>query len=182
MTWHTVGAQEGLRGRATAQAELSPGLCGPPHQLEPTGSLTPFPGKQESLLTWPRPLARQKFLFSAKHGRSCQLDHRSIRQAPGRGEALYPRLSLRCRVTRPIQLSKLLWRSGRLTGLVGRRGGRQRSRPTSCLDFSVPWAVTPTPNRAQEPQSAFCAPVLQAAHKGLAVRLSLAHLQPCAQS
>lgn len=55
---------------------------------EPTWPLTPFPGKQESSLTWPRPPARQKFLFSAKLGHSCQLGHQSIRQVPGRGEAV----------------------------------------------------------------------------------------------
>ena len=39
------------------------------------------------MLTWPRPPARQKFLFSAEHGLSCQLGHQSIRQVPEREEA-----------------------------------------------------------------------------------------------
>lgn len=50
-----------------------------PIQQEPTGPLTSFPGKQGSLLTWPRPPARQKFLFSTTQGYSCQLGHQSIR-------------------------------------------------------------------------------------------------------
>lgn len=118
---------------------------GLPSRKEPTRPLTPFPGKQECLLTWPRPPVRQKFLFSAKRRHSCQIGHQSIRQVPGRGEALARPVtdSLQCQVTRLIQSSELSWRFRRhrvqqAPGSQAAGEGRAAFRPTTASPALAP--------------------------------------------
>lgn len=74
--------------------------------------LTSFPGKQQSLFTWPRPPVRQKFLFSGKRGHSCQLGHQStmfakLSASPREREAPVPCLSEATWsvICQPLQLS-----------------------------------------------------------------------------
>lgn len=91
-----------------------------PSSQEPIKSLTPFPGKQGCLFTWSRPPVRQKFLFSAKRGHSCQLGHQSLRRVRGRGRPPPAQSLTACGARPPGSLSSV--------SCYGIPGGTGRSR------------------------------------------------------